>query len=122
MSLIECPYCDEQNAVSDAWELGEGEHIVQCESCEKEFIAEGEITLEFSSSRINCGEGKHKFEEWDRNDYTADFYDRVSVRYKELCGEEICSRWKRECENCDEIEISEKLPLYSPLPDHLKEG
>lgn len=63
MSEIKCPYCNREDAVSDAWELGDGEHEVECENCHKEFIATGETTLEFNSTRLECDQGNHEFSE-----------------------------------------------------------
>lgn len=119
MSDIKCPYCGEEDVVSEAWELGEGENVVQCENCEKEFIVEGNITLEFSSSRISCGDGNHQFEKWDRSDYDDGWHDRLGLVKRS--NFEPHSLWGRSCRNCEERQVSSRVPLYSPLPEHLKE-
>lgn len=104
MSVINCPYCDAKDVVGDAWELGTGESHVECNECEKEFVVYGEAYLEFTSMRAECDEGDHNFDEWE-------LFSKDSVGYV---------RYYRVCEHCNKFDWGEKLPIGSPLPDHLK--
>lgn len=57
---IKCPYCDWED--SDSWEFGEDDGTATCGSCEKEFNVTREVEVTYSTSRIECGEGKHNYQ------------------------------------------------------------
>ena len=57
---IKCPYCDWED--SDSWEFDEDEGTATCGSCEKEFNVTREVEVTYSTSRIECEEGKHNYQ------------------------------------------------------------
>lgn len=57
---IICPYCNYED--KDSWEFTEDEGTQNCGSCEKEFNVTREVTVTYSTSRFDCGEGKHTYE------------------------------------------------------------
>lgn len=56
---ITCPYCEYED--KDSWEFNEDEGEQTCGKCEKDFNVTREVTVTYSTSRIECEEGKHKY-------------------------------------------------------------
>ncbi|SRR3972149_1020349 len=58
---IICPYCGHED--DESWNLEEeGETQKTCESCEKEFNVEKEVSITYSTSRIECENEKHNYQ------------------------------------------------------------
>lgn len=113
-SNIICPYCGWVD--NDSWELDEDDGINECGSCEKEFNVSREIEISYSTSRIECDEGKHNYKVDDYHEHTKSFNGGEWVELKE-------SEYYRidVCEICDSKEF---IPItkeeYDKAPHKLK--
>lgn len=117
MNEITCPYCKTEDCYGEPWELEpEEDHTIECNSCEKEFICTPEVHIEYTSTRIECADGSHEFDEWRRFDYDEKYLN--ASEYSK--DEEPYSLWGRNCANCDCFEI-ERVEFKADLPEHLKE-
>ena len=102
---IKCPHCNYED--KDSWEFegNEGEESrVNCKSCEKEFYVERNVTVTYSTSKIECEEGKHNYK---LESYFESKYDYINRQ--RIAKPESEWRWFRieVCEICDDREYVE---------------
>lgn len=57
---IKCPYCNWEDG--DSWEFGEDYGTATCGSCSKEFNVTRNVEVTYSTSRIECEDGKHNYQ------------------------------------------------------------
>lgn len=116
---LECPLCgaEDEDCVLDVWEYNAGEdHEVECGKCEKTFVLYGEATIDWSTSKPEC-DGDHEFGEPKRCNYDKDHHEWVAKLMNKTADTEYFTLWLKDCINCDESEISDRLPLYSDKPE-----
>ncbi|QXO06710.1 hypothetical protein PHAGE_JEFFCO_52 [Acinetobacter phage JeffCo] len=118
MSDLTCPYCEAtiDHDRADLWEY-ENEDEIECPECEKSFILLVEVTYEYTGRRHECQNGEHEYDEWVRMDIDQATLDRWSKdpTMKEFSKEEPYSYYARDCNNCDETDYSENMPLGTEL-------
>ena len=95
---ITCPYCGYED--EDSWEFEDEEGVVECESCGKGFNVTQEITVTYSSSKIRCDEGGHKYK-------TIDYFIKKNKfvsegNWKKLDEKDWIYYRIEECEICDD--------------------
>lgn len=74
------------------------------------------VHIEYTSTRIECADGHHYFDEWDRIDWTAERLEKMDW----VKDKTPYSSWVRRCNNCD-YRIYEDVKFKADLPEHLKE-
>lgn len=103
---ITCPYCGWED--NDSWEFDEDEGVVTCGSCEKEFNVTRNIEVTYSTSRIECEEGKHNYKidgyHIHKQEYNTKTkaWDKISESKWTYLRIEICDL----CDNQEFIEIT----------------
>lgn len=56
---VVCPWCG--NKYGDCWEWTKDSDEMKCDECGKQFEYEKNVTVEYSTSKKQCEEGKHKY-------------------------------------------------------------
>ena len=98
---ITCPYCGYED--KNSWEFDYDEETQQdCGRCGKEFNVSREISVTYSTSRIECKKGEHKYK-------TEDYHITKSKFISHDNWEDIPEKdWKyfriEVCELCDDKE------------------
>lgn len=116
MSGPNCPYCGAEVDTTDFFEFDDSTET-DCPECEKEFHVEREVEVTYKITRLECEEGEHEYGEWVRMDIDQKTLDRWSktLIMKEFSKEEPHSYYCRDCNNCDDTDYSEKMPLGTEL-------
>lgn len=84
---VVCPYCGAVHG--DSYEFGEGERIgeMDCEYCGREFIAERNITITYSSRPV----GTKSYDNWEQGDVFEDgITEEEAERWANENGEKPC--------------------------------
>lgn len=99
---IKCPYCDWEDR--DSWEFTEDEGEQTCGKCEKEFNVTRNVDITYSTSRISCKEGAHRYKLEShfesKYEYTSPYRERIEKPSSEWrwFKIEVCEI----CEICDD--------------------
>ena len=99
---IMCPYCDWED--NDSWEFDDDEGIVTCGNCEKEFNVSRDISVSYSTSKIECKDDKH--------DYKFNHYFKSDRQYKNREWTNLPSSEHKyykinDCTICDKTEFEQ---------------
>lgn len=103
---VVCPYCGQES--SDSWELDD-DGVTECYGCDKKFNYTKNISVDYSTSKIECKEGKHNYVfESPHLSYSKTEWktDKVTVlperewRFIEI----------QKCELCDDKTYSKVIP------------
>jgi len=103
---VVCPYCGYE--FSDSWEFDDNGGI-ECYECNKNFNYNKNISVDYSTSKIKCDEGKHEYEfeseflSYSKTDYRT---DKITVLPE--------NEWRfieiQQCKRCDDKIYSKTIP------------
>lgn len=116
MNEPNCPYCGAEVDTTDFFEFDDSTET-DCPECEKEFHVEREVEVTYKITRLECEEGEHEYDEWVRIDVDQGTLDRWSKDpiMENHSKEDPYSYYSRDCNNCDDTDYSENMPLGTEL-------
>ncbi len=110
---ITCPYCGHEK--SDSWEVfgnDDGDTEMDCGECDKKFTVEINRTVTYSSRKMDCEEGAHRYlpvHSWDTTQEDIERYKREgSCLAKYIKAPE--RTWQRKCGKCEDSEHETVAP------------
>lgn len=114
-----CPYCGHEvdSSDRDLWEYEGEDNDFECPNCEKELVLNVQVTTEYELKRPECQDGEHEYGEWVRMDIDQKTLDRRGETpiMEEFSKGDPHSYYCRDCNNCDDTDYSENMPLGTEL-------
>lgn len=100
---IVCPYCGYESG--DSWECSDDGEIT-CSDCSKKFNYVRNTSVNYSSSKIDCGDGKHDYQFHKPFLDNKESRDRVWIYQPE-------DKWEynelQKCTKCDDVIYTVKI-------------
>lgn len=104
---IICPYCGYK--FHDSWEYNDDDGKIYCIDCDKEFILRVNISVDYSTFKINCT--KHDYNEPTSHTIDQATCDRWNVeKWNNRTDHKPYTLWEMKCKNCDHEEIKSTEP------------
>ncbi|MCK4997137.1 hypothetical protein KAS08_02440 [Candidatus Pacearchaeota archaeon] len=96
---VVCPWCGCE--YGDCWEWAEYSDEMKCDECGKEFSYEKDVTVKYSTSKKDCGEGRHeyvfyseflKYHEYEKAVEAEEDWEFIEIQKCSICDDKIYTK------------------------------
>lgn len=100
---IICPYCDYE--FSESWEYNECDsEEVECHNCSKKFNLSVNISVTYSTKKIDCDDSEPP-EEHEWGEARSSDYDIEWIKKHHRSEKNPYTLWLRDCKKCDYTDV-----------------
>jgi hypothetical protein len=119
---IICPYCGNEMTSEGFPDWDETEWECNNEECQRTFTVYRKVEVTYSTSKLDCENDKHDFDESKFYDVNQDTIDKWNADHFINKTDHIVHRvWKRICKKCDLIDFKRtEIGGSNPWADEVK--